>query len=339
MTSLQTNDAQNMNLTLQELRVELLRGCPLLCVHCSAYAAPHHNMHLPFERVLSLIDEFSEGDGRRITFTGGEPLMYTGIENILQHSHERGLLTRVFSSGIIFNGTERIAACDPLERCAPFLGTVMYSVYSTRAEAHDRITRIPGSLELTLEAIRHTVALRIGAELHFVPTLQNYQELPSIVELAATLQIPKVGILRFVPQGRGKAKVDELELHKEAHRWLRKTIVTLRNHYSQVDLSVGSAYNLLGVDAPHACNAGINQLVIEADGRIIPCSAFSSIRVADNFGNILRQPLQTIWKKSLYLQEVRRALAGMDACDGCLAQKTIVAGQIDAKVHDPMEGL
>jgi radical SAM protein with 4Fe4S-binding SPASM domain len=296
-------------------------------------------MHLPLQRVFSLIEEFAVGGGRRLTFTGGEPLMYTGIESILQRSHERGLHTRVFSSGITFNGTERVTGYDVLEQCAPFLNTVMYSIYSTSAETHNRITRIPSSLELTLEALRHTVALKIGTELHFVPTLQNYRELPSIVELAATLRVPRVGIIRFVPQGRGKVKSHELELHKEAHRWLRETIIELRNRYPHVILSVGSAYNLLGADDSHPCTAGINQLVIEANGRVIPCSAVSSVRVNDNFGNILQQPLQTVWKKSLYLQEVRQALASVHACNGCLAQKAIVAGRIDAQAHDPIEEL
>ncbi|HEY1348835.1 MAG TPA: radical SAM protein [Ktedonobacteraceae bacterium] len=339
MTVLQTSQAQNVELTLQELRIELLRDCPLLCVHCSAYAAPHHNMHLPLQRVFSLINEFADGGGRRITFTGGEPLMYTGIEGILQHSCERGLQTRLFSSGITYDATTRTIGHSVLNRCAPFLDTIMYSVYSTRAEAHDQITRISGSFGLTVEAIKYTLSLGARAELHFVPTLQNYQELSLVVELAAALCVPRVGIIRFVPQGRGKARAHEMALHREAHQWLRETIITLRKRYPQVTLSVGSAYNLLGVHSLHPCTAGINQLVIEADGRIIPCSAFSGIRLNDPIGNILQQPLQIVWKHSLYLQEVRRVLASAHACNGCLAQKTIVAGHVDAQEHDPIEEL
>jgi radical SAM protein with 4Fe4S-binding SPASM domain len=330
---------QPFTVTLQDLRVELLRACPLLCVHCSAYAAPHHAVRLPFERVLTLIDEFAEGGGRRITFTGGEPLMYAGLEEILQRCRERALGTRLFSSGIIFEGTERAAGVQILKQCGHLLDTVMYSVYSTSAETHDQITRIPGSLRLTLDAIKHTVALNIRAEIHFVPTLKNYRELPDIVALAARLQVPKVGVLRFVPHGRGKSRADSLALGKEEHVWLRKEMLELRKRYPSTRLYVGPAYNLLSVDAPQPCTAGINQLVVEADGSIAPCSAFSNVAVKDRFGNILRQPLQTVWRQSLYLQQVRQALAQVHSCSTCLAQKTIVAGRIDSQVQDPLSGL
>ncbi len=339
MAQLQELDNQQLTPTLQELRVELLRACPLLCIHCSAYAAPHHAVHLPLERLLTLIDEFSDGGGRRVTFTGGEPLMYTDLGEILHRCRERALSTRLFSSGVIFDGIDRVAGVKILTQCRHLLDAVMYSVYSTSAETHDQITRIPGSLQLTLDAIKHTVALNIRAEIHFVPTLKNYRELPDIVALAAHLHVPRVGILRFVLHGRGKSRADSLTLGREEHLWLRRAILELRKCYPCTTLYVGSAYNLLGVDAPHPCTAGINQLVIEADGSIVPCSAFSNIPVKDHFDNILRQPLQTVWRRSLYLQQVRQALADVHSCSSCLAQKTIIAGHIDSQIQDPLEGL
>lgn len=339
MTQFQPSDTHTSTYTLQELRVELLRGCPLLCVHCSAYATPHHSMQLPLHRVQSLMDEFARLRGHRVTFTGGEPLMYRGIESILQRCQERGLTTRLFSSGIVFDGTERIAGHKILEQCSQFLDTIMYSVYSADAETHDQVTRIPGSFQLTLDAIKSTVALGIGAEVHFVPTLVNYQEFPALVALAAHLHVSKVGILRFVPQGRGKAKANSLALGKKEHLWLRNTIVELRKCYPQLELYTGSAYNLLRIDAPCPCSAAINQLVIEADGSIVPCSAFSNIRIKDEFGNIFHQSLSDVWKHSSYLQRVRQALESTHDCYGCLAQKTIVAGHVDSRTQDPLEKL
>ena len=329
--------SQFIHFSLQELRVELLRGCPLLCVHCSAHAAPLHPVLLPLKRALTLIDEFADGGGRRITFTGGEPLIYPGLERVLQRAHERGLAIRLFSSGIIFQKEERIAGCALLQRIAPLLNTVMYSIYAAEAEAHDRVTHVPGSFQLTVQAIQQTVALGIGAEIHFVPTQLNYRHLPAVVALASALSVPRVGILRFVPQGRGKTKAGDLALDRKAHQWLRENILELRSRYPEVTLSSGSAYNLLAVETPSPCNAGINQLVVNADGSILPCSAFGSVRIKDNVGNILTRPLQVVWQHSLYLQQVRHALAGMTTCSGCLAQKTLAAGRIDAQVPDSLE--
>src|SRR5579883_807947 len=132
--------------------------------------------------------------------------MYSGLEDVLQKCHTGGLNTRLFSSGIIFDQGKHMSGYSRICQIASFIDRIMYSVYSSRTETHDLITRIPGSLQLTLSAIAHTVELGIEAEIHFVPTQVNYRELPDIVELAARLKVSHVGILRFVPHGRGKNK-------------------------------------------------------------------------------------------------------------------------------------
>jgi MoaA/NifB/PqqE/SkfB family radical SAM enzyme len=69
--------------SLTDIRIELLRGCAVARAHCSAYASPGHPIQLPSERVLTLIDEFAEFGSRRVTFRGGEPLIYLQLSNIL----------------------------------------------------------------------------------------------------------------------------------------------------------------------------------------------------------------------------------------------------------------
>lgn len=328
--------------TLRELRVELLRGCPLLCAHCSAYASPKHSLRLPSERVLRLIDEFAELGGHRMTLTGGEPLMYPELGAVLDRCHSREIAVRIFSSGIVQPGgaaaPRRPVDVVTLDRCAPFIGSIAYSVYGRTPAVHDAITRITGSFHLTLEAIRRTVARRIGSELHFVPTRENYRDLPAVVELADELGVGRVGVLRFVPHGRGEARAGKLLLDRPAHQWLRRAIIELRGRFPRVALHVGSAYNPLGLDDRHPCTAAIDQLVVEADGRIAPCSGFGNFRVADEVGNVLDHPLGVVWERSAYLTQVREALAlrAGGGCAGCLAQGAIVAGRISAEVQDPI---
>lgn len=325
------------SMSLKDLRIELLKACPLLCVHCSAYAAPHHALQLPYQRVVTLIEEFANLGGHTVTLTGGEPFVYKELKEVLLSCQERGLQTRLFSSGIVFQGNERTTANHILEKLSQYIDTVMYSVYSAQPETHDQVTRIPGSYVLTTKAIQQTIALGIKAEMHFVPTRLNYHDLPAVVEQAARFSVQRVGILRFVPQGRGKAKADMLSLTAGEHRRLRTIILELRKEYPSITIYAGSAYNALQVGEPIACSAAITQLVIEADGRIVPCSAFSNVHVEDEVGNILTHSLHDVWSHSVYLQNVRHALAEDGSCQGCLAQKTLHAGQITGQISDPLE--
>lgn len=330
---------------LGELRVELLRGCPLLCAHCSAHASPKQALQLAPERVLRLIDEFAALGGRRATLTGGEPLMYPELETVLRRCQSHGIATRLFSSGIVQPGGAAAprSAVDvvALERYAPYVGSIAYSIYARTPAVHDALTRITGSFHLTLEAIRRTIVLRVGSELHFVPTQGNYRELPAVVELADDLGVGRVGVLRFVPHGRGEARAGKLLLDRPAHLWLRRAIIELRERFPRVSLHVGSAYNLLGLDDQRPCTAALDQLVIEADGRIAPCSGFGNFRVEDEIGNVLEHPLRVVWERSAFLTQVREVLSlrAGSGCAGCLAQGAIADGRISPHAPDPLVSL
>lgn len=336
-------DAQEYyQIGLRELRLELLRGCPLLCAHCSASAAPNHPMRLPVAKVLTLLDEFVDLGGQRVTFTGGEPFAYPELQTVLARAKQLKLEVRVFTSGVIDkNGQRQSLDVAYLEELAPFAESLVFSIYATESPLHDSITRIQGSLSLTIESIRRTVSAGIRAVIHFVPTMSNYQALQEVMALAASLGVQKVQLLRFVPHGRGMNKRGTLELDKIAYSWLRKSIITLREQYPSVILQVGSAFNALKVGESSPCTAGVDQLVVEADGRIAPCSGFGNFRMDDPFSNILDHSLQVIWHQSTYLRQVRQALQSSSQktcgdCQGCLAQKSLVAGHIDPWSRDPL---
>jgi radical SAM protein with 4Fe4S-binding SPASM domain len=289
------------------------------------------------ERVAHLVDEFADGGGRDITFTGGEPLVYPDLHSLVRHCHARQLRVRLFSSGVVGRTAEpQPVSIATLHELAPFVAGIDYSVYAAQAPAHDNITGVDGSLDATTEAIRRTVAAGIGAMIHFVPTSSNYQTFPTVVALAAELGVARVGVLRFVPHGRGKRRGPSLVLDAGAHTWLRVAIMNLQTQYPQVQINVGSAYNLLDIGPLKPCRAGIDQLVVFADGSIAPCSAFGNVASQDDLSNILQYSLRDVWNHSPYLARVRTALAAKPDCRGCLAQKTIQAGRVDAFAPDPL---
>ncbi len=324
---------------LRELRIELLRGCPLHCAHCSAHAAPNYRLQLPLVRVLTLLDQFVDLGGRRLTLTGGEPLSYPYLTTVLQKTLKMGLETRIFSSGIILSRDGRVQAIEEslLKKLGPLVEEIIFSIYAASGPQHDAVTRVHGSFEATVEALRRTVSAKIRTGIHFVPTKANYVALPEIVALVAEMHVEKVVILRFVAHGRGKSNRAALELDFDSHKWIRQQVLALREKYPQVTLQVGSAYNVLHIGEPTPCTAGIDQLVIQADGRIAPCSAFGHVSIDDEYGSIVEHSLETVWKHSAYLAQVRQAIQVGGSCGGCLAQKAIAARRIDPMTLDPLE--
>ncbi|HEX9897061.1 MAG TPA: radical SAM protein [Dehalococcoidales bacterium] len=322
---------------LEEVKIELTKNCPLSCIHCSSDASSGNPIQLTRKAVLSLISQAAELHVKSIVFSGGEPLLWPWIAHAVKACKAHGLQSSIYSTGINLtgDGSKEIIALtkDGLSR-------VIFSLYSPIKIQHDRITRKAGSFDKTLAVIQELGKNHIKREIHFVPLKLNYKHLYRLIELAKNLGIHKVSILRFVPQGRGiiLKKSHEMLMHKETLE-LRSLILECRGHYN-VDIRLGSPYNILILDEKIDCNAASNTLCIGPNGNIYPCDAFkntepSEIGLNDPYHNIHKHSLRECWEQSEYLKTIRRYLTTpfekpcsncsyLEKCkSGCLAQKVI----------------
>jgi radical SAM protein with 4Fe4S-binding SPASM domain len=323
---------------LKDLRIELLKACSLRCSHCSAFAAPHHPIALSALRVLSLMDEFKAMGGERLTLTGGEPFQYPDLDRVVERAHALQLRLRLFSSGVVETaGTLQSIARHRLQTMLQPSDTVVFSVYSTQSQIHDHITRTPGSLEMTLQTLRRARSLGIQAELHFVPTRLNFHELPALAELALAERLARISVLRFVPHGRGIQNAAGLMLTTADYLHFIAMVSKLRQQFPELELVLGSAHQLLDPEGCGPCTAALDQLLVESDGRVSPCSGFGNFRPGDDAENVLETPLSEVWDRSTFLNTVRQAHQSAPGCTGCLAQKAINSGRIDPRDLDPLE--
>ncbi|MBI4331883.1 MAG: SPASM domain-containing protein [Chloroflexi bacterium] len=237
------------------------------------------------------------------------------------------------------------------------MGKVVFGLYSPRKECHDRVTRKSGSFDRTVSAIRASRNADIEREIHFVPFKRNYTHLAGLATFARENGIGKVSVLRFVPQGRGVIfkNSHEVLLQKESLE-LRKLITECQRTH-KVKIRLGSPYNILLLQKDVDCNAARRTLIVGPNGNIYPCDAFKNIEpadigLADEYNNVLVQPIEACWRRSEYLNAIRRYLSTpfgrpCSACEyleqcksGCLAQKVIEQESIQhgeiAKKPDPL---
>jgi MoaA/NifB/PqqE/SkfB family radical SAM enzyme len=207
----------------EELKIELTKDCPLSCIHCSSNASSGNPIQLGREAVLSLVSQAAELHVKSIVLSGGEPLLWPWIVDAVRACHLHGLSSSIYSTGInkTNDGAREIAALTKYGLCK-----VIFSIYSPFKNQHEEITRIFGSFDKTVAVMQELRENHIEREIHFVPLKLNYKHLAKLIELAKDSGIPKVSILRFVPQGRGVIlKKSHLMLtHKETVE-LRKLIL------------------------------------------------------------------------------------------------------------------
>lgn len=339
---------------LEEVKIELTKDCPLACIHCSSNASSGNPVQLTQETVLSLVRQAAELHVKSIVFSGGEPLLWPWIDAAVSACASHGLHCSIYSTGI--NLTED-GAQEILTLAKYGLNKAIFSLYSPLKEHHEEITRTMGSFDKTVAAMRAIGNADIEREIHFVPLKRNYKHLVKLIKLAKAAGVPKVSILRFVPQGRGEVlkKSREMLMQRETME-LRSLILDCREHYG-VDIRLGSPYNIMMLNENIDCIAAWQTLCIGPNGNIYPCDAFkniepSEIGLRDQYNNILSHSLRECWEKSEYLNAIRRYLTTpfgepcsqclyLEHCkSGCLAQKVLEQESIEygniVKRPDPL---
>jgi radical SAM protein with 4Fe4S-binding SPASM domain len=334
-----------MDLKLTEVKIELTQRCPLACVHCSTSSHRKQSSCLPVETVVRVLNEASELGARKVVFTGGEPLVYEHLGEVIRTASRLGIQPTLYTTGILDNQLTPITAHAADELVGKGIARFIFSVYSAKASVHDDITRY-GTFAATSSAIDAAVQTRVPVEIHFVAMKKNFRDLSDVVRLAASKGACRVSVLRFVPQGRG-TKLHNEELSSPELLELAEAIQYCREQQPQLTIRAGSPFNVLRVGYT-PCNAAQDVLIINHRGEIFPCDAFKNVHVAEpEFGSVLTRPLKDVWEKSIYLNRVRSILEkhtgdncqscnSFDGCkSGCLAQNVIRSGWGEQETVEP----
>ncbi len=318
---------------LKEIKIEVTHHCNLNCLHCSSDASSSNTLEISKKDCFRILREAISMEVEKVAFSGGEPLLWDGLEEAIEIANKGSLRISVYTSGNVDNISDKVKALTKLgvEKC-------VFSIFGKSADSHEGITRVSGSFDKTVDALKAAVQAGIRAELHFVPMSNNYSELENIAIIGNELGISCISVLRFVPQGRGqllRARV----LNRLQNLSLKRMIERLReNGY---EIRVGSPYNFLMLNDQPECASGIDRLIIGPDLRIYPCDAFKQIRAEELVGTLAGSflgevSLSICWQDSPFLKAVRgylttpfsekcSACKALERClSGCLAQKVLV---------------
>lgn len=322
-------------LKLNEVCLEITDICPMRCLHCSGECGLDSRKALNLRQIKGVIDELHAMGGRLLEISGGEPLACSSLPQIVRYAGQQDLETILYTSGSILDDTvAREFRRSKLEK-------VVFNLQGSSSRTHETITQVEGSFGRVLTAIRHMKKLDFWVGVHFVPMKPNYREFKSLLNLCNSLGVDEVGVLRFVPQGRGLLNRNMLELSKEEFREFTKNLTEQASVNSHVRVGCPIDFrHLLGSSAVEStCNAGISKCLINPDGTVVPCPAFKQSKqyVA---GNIKNNSLATIWEKSpiwgafrdfdcAQLNEPCQNCRYLHICRGrCIAQRILEFGDI-----------
>jgi len=303
---------------LQELFVEITHKCFLDCKHCSSEASASCGTSIPINCLLNLIDEGIPLGLKRVSLSGGEPLLHEGCFTLIDYAKKHGIQVCLYSCGVYTQNGQHCAIPISVMNSIKQIGTdkVIFSIQGALAETHDYITGVPGSFDYVIESVKNAIDLGIPTEIHFVPTNTNYQEIIELVSLIDKLGVNKISLLRLVEQGRAIDNRSHLTLSANNGRIIVNIVNRLREEYPNINIRLGAPFNCVNIENPTPCTAAQNKLLISASGEVFPCEAFKHLK--GQMMTIYDNSLEFIWKNDLWLNRIREMqLKEIEGCRNC----------------------
>ncbi len=175
----------------------LIRRCNLKCKHCYSISADvDFPGELTTEEVFSVMDDLKRFRVPALILSGGEPLLRPDIFDISRRAKSMRFYTALSSNGALIDeeAADRIA-----EIGYDYVGVSLDGI----GETHDRFRGQAGSFDAALAGVRACVARGVKVGLRFTMTLDNYRELPRVIELAEAEGVSKFYLSHLVYAGRG----------------------------------------------------------------------------------------------------------------------------------------
>ncbi len=154
--------------------------CNERCIHC--YLDHDDNGELSFDEIHDLLRQMAHAGVFYLIISGGEPLLRNDLFAIIRRARELTFSVKLKTNAILIKEKEAALIRE--------LGveSVQISIYSHRPEVHDAITKVRGSLERTLAAIRFLTARGLNVTIAHVMMRQNrFDSTRPVQALAAEL--------------------------------------------------------------------------------------------------------------------------------------------------------
>lgn len=284
------------------VHLDLTYRCNERCVHCYLDHEDHGEMTTA--EIFDLLTQLADAQVFFLTLSGGEVLLRRDFFAIVEKARQLLFNVKVKTNGVMIRESEAMRLRE--------LGVeqVQISVYSHRPEIHDSITKLPGSLERTVRAIRFLKSQGLKVSISNVVMNANIADQRGVMMLARELGAEYTLDPTITPKLDGDASILSLripggELHQIFH---------------DAEL-VGNVEEFCAPPPPPGedvmeglpCSAGHTACYISPYGDVFPCVQFPLPT-----GNLRRQKFIDIWRDSPQLKEVRSIRAkDLPTCSTC----------------------
>lgn len=296
------------------VQVHPTRRCNLTCLHCYSSSGPTVSATTPLEMLVAALDDAAALGYSVLSVSGGEPLLYKPLLELLDHARSLGMRTTVTTNGLLL--TER--------RLGELTGRVDVMAISVdgRPETHDVMRNSAGAFAKL--SARLPAVSRSGIPFGFITTLTqtNVDEVEFVVKLAAAHGAALVQVHPLEPVGAARKNLagsvpDDQELGFAMFEGLMQSAM---QDGVKVHIDVARAGDIAALDLPQPgadrarLGDWLSPLVIETDGLVGPMTYGFARRFAlGSLADASLSALAASWDERPFVElcgEVRARLLG-----------------------------
>ncbi len=347
---------------MKEISIELTHDCPMKCRYCSSSADhPSLSGELTLDEVKNILGEAAELNASILSISGGEPLIYHKIKEVLEFANKLNFNILLYTSGAIFTEKDKqisisVDYWNTIRSITKNQIKIIFGLQSSRSDIVDYLMDFNGAFNIIIQSIENAIESGLICEVHVSPMKSNYQDLPFLADFAEKLGVKKLSLLRFVPQGRGAKNVDALLLNPSEFIELQRIMLNLKREFKEgkrkIKFRFGHPIDFLFLfDEDYEitpCRGGTDAPLVLPNGDVHMCPAWKDMKHL-KAGNIREQSFTEIWKSSKFFKEFRELIENPNKIQGkcnnciflakckggCTAQRILING-IDKKYPECM---
>ena len=246
--------------------IEITGYCNMKCAHCMNDSGEGRFEGVSKEKLLKLLEELVEKDFRRLYVSGGEPLLYRDIDDVLRYAKKLGIKITLATNGWYVK--------DHIEVIKECVDIVSIS-FDGIGETHDKMRGVPGAYERMIEALTLLAENGITTKVSSMVWKENIDQLEDMIITAKNIGVSKVNFAILVPVGRAKDN-KEMLIDESVYPRIYREIDALSEKYrEEILVEIKRQHGVS--EKCLSCPGGDLILHIDSKGKISPCSWVSKI--------------------------------------------------------------
>jgi radical SAM protein with 4Fe4S-binding SPASM domain len=295
------------------VHVDLTYRCNERCIHCYLDHQDHGEMKTA--EIKNVLEQLARSGTLFLTLSGGEIFLRADLFELLEFARSLHFDISLKTNALLIDA-ERAKKLRDLS-----VRKIQISIYSAEPEVHDAITKVRGSLERTLNAIRFLQAEGLNVKIACPLMKQNLMAYRNVQALAAELGVPYVLDMTITPKMDGDMSLLQLRSStKELLPILQDPSLnpkTCSPDGTQAAAAPTGSATSSGIESRAfediPCSAGHNSCYISPYGDVFPC-----VQMPVATGNLRQQKFEDIWFRSAEMNRVRAVRESqLPVCSKC----------------------